>query len=170
MISGFVNSDEDPLPVEERAAQFPAPAYILSQEKDYYRKPLLRRADLSPEEMAPHLVLRLGLVSPGLVVREGFLLLPAGFGRRRRLVHRPSSGQHSLTGEGLLPVTATPASGSFAGVTGASPCPPVRTGFAGAGGPVKVASSGQLGLDGGEDSSTTPAPANILSQEKDYYR
>ena len=49
----FVNSDEDPLPVEERAAQFPAPAYILSQEKDYYRKPLLRRADLSPEEMAP---------------------------------------------------------------------------------------------------------------------
>ena len=90
--------------------------------------------------------------------------------RRRASCPVPSSGQHFFTGKGLLPVTATPASGSFAGGNGASPCPPVRTGFAGAGGPVKVASSGQLGLDGGEDSSTTPAPANILSQEKDYYR
>ena len=54
--------------------------------------------------------------------------------RRRASCPVPSSGQHFFTGKGLLPVTATPASGSFAGGNGASPCPPVRTGFAEAGG------------------------------------
>ena len=83
---------------------------------------------------------------------------------RRASCPVPGSDQHSFIGGGLLPVTPPPASGSFAGGNGASPCPPVRTGFA------EAASSCQLGLDGGEDSSTAPAPANILSQEKDYYR
>ena len=55
--------------------------------------------------------------------------------RRRASCPAPSSGQHSFIGGGLLPQTPTTASEPFAGGTGASPCPPVRTGFAGAGGP-----------------------------------
>ena len=53
---------------------------------------------------------------------------------RRASCPVPGSGQHSFIGGGLLPVTPPPASGSFAGGNGASPCPPVRTGFAEAGG------------------------------------
>ena len=113
----------------------PAPANIPSSEEKHYRKPPLRRATLSPEDMAPRPVLRLGLASPELVAHGGGLLLPAGFGRRSRLAHHPSSGQHSFIGGNLLPDPPTPASGSFAGATGAATCSPVRTGFAGAGGP-----------------------------------
>ena len=112
----------------------PAPANIPSSEKDYYRKPLLRRVGLLPEDTAPHSVLRLGLALPELVDRGGCLLRSDHAGRRRQIVHHPSFGQHSFTGGGLLPETSTPASGPFAGGNGASLCPPVRTGFAEAGG------------------------------------
>jgi len=49
-LRGGVSSDEDALTDEERATNLPAPANIPSQEEWYYRKPLLRRANLSPEE------------------------------------------------------------------------------------------------------------------------
>ncbi len=65
-LHGCVSSDKDPLTVEARAANLPAPANIPSQEEKHYRKPQIRRAGLSPEEPAPHLVLRLGLASPEL--------------------------------------------------------------------------------------------------------
>ena len=93
----------------------PAPANIPSSEERYYRKPLLRRAYLSPEDTAPHPVLRLGLASPELVTRGCNLLRSVRFGRRSRLVHHPSSGQHSFIGGGLLPEISTPASEPFTG-------------------------------------------------------
>ena len=132
-LDGCVSSDEDLLVEENRASNPSAPANIPSQEESYYRKPLLRRADLSPEVMAPHPVLRLGPCLPELVtlsVRQ----LRRGPAHRRRARHKSvSSGQHYFTGGKALPETPTPASEPFAGGNGASPCPTVRTLLAGAG-------------------------------------
>ena len=49
-LHGCVCSDKCTLTEEERAVNLLAPANIPSSEKIYYRKPQLRREDLSPEE------------------------------------------------------------------------------------------------------------------------
>ena len=49
-LDGCVSSDKGTLTEEERAVNLLAPANIPSSEKIYYRKPQLRREDLSPEE------------------------------------------------------------------------------------------------------------------------
>jgi hypothetical protein len=67
-LDGCVNSGKDPLTEEERTIDVPAPANITSQEDSYYRKPQLRRANLSPEVTALHPVLRLRPCLPELAL------------------------------------------------------------------------------------------------------
>ena len=66
-LDGCVSSDKDLLTVVAHATNLSAPANIPSQKDSYYRKPLLRRANLSPEVIAPHSILRLGPCLPELV-------------------------------------------------------------------------------------------------------
>ena len=106
-LDGCVCSDKDPFTEEERTVNLPAPANIPSQEKDYYRKPQLRREPRSPEESTS---------SYKACLRRSWRLDRCGSSDKdplteeERAANLPAPANIPSQEEMILPVTPTPAS------------------------------------------------------------